>query len=150
MNRHLNTLVIIYRIFRFSKNLVQLLKYGFFYASTKSSAETSLNDILMTGPTIQDNIYSHLLRFRIYNYVLTGDIEKMYRQFKIRQKDRKFQGVLWKTDDFNIKTLELNTATFGMSSSPFLAIRAFRQIAVAAEIIKQDLYKNNRGRFENS
>ncbi|XP_076660083.1 uncharacterized protein LOC143363372 [Halictus rubicundus] len=41
----------------------------------------ALNDALHTGPKIQDDLLHILLRFRIHRYVLTGDIEKMYRQF---------------------------------------------------------------------
>ncbi|XP_017791907.1 PREDICTED: uncharacterized protein LOC108573927 [Habropoda laboriosa] len=64
-----------------------------FDGSSKSNTGTSLNDTLMVGPTIQDDINSLLLRFRLYKYVLTGDIEKMYRQFLVREEDRKFQRI---------------------------------------------------------
>lgn len=61
-----------------------------FDGSVKSSSGLSLNDALMTRPTIQDDILTLLLRFRVYTYVLTGDIEKMYRQFLIKPEDRSF------------------------------------------------------------
>lgn len=57
-----------------------------FDGSVVSESGLSLYDTLMTGPTIQKDIFSHMLRFRSYCYVLTGDIEKMYRQFKIRKR----------------------------------------------------------------
>jgi len=47
-----------------------------FDASAKASNGVSLNDILMVGPTIQDKLFSHLIRFRTYKYVITADIEK--------------------------------------------------------------------------
>ncbi|XP_076635448.1 uncharacterized protein LOC143348736 [Colletes latitarsis] len=47
-----------------------------FDGSAKSSSGLSLNDVLMTGPTIQDDLFALLMRFRKHNYVLTGDIEK--------------------------------------------------------------------------
>ncbi|XP_017762447.1 PREDICTED: uncharacterized protein LOC108552425 [Eufriesea mexicana] len=50
-----------------------------FDASARSSSGTSLNDTLMTGSTIQDDMQTLLLRFRLHQYVITGDIEKMYR-----------------------------------------------------------------------
>ena len=48
-----------------------------FDASAKTSNGLSLNDILTVGPTIQDDIVSHLLRFRTHKYVISADIEKM-------------------------------------------------------------------------
>jgi hypothetical protein len=39
----------------------------------------SLNDVLMTGPTIQDDLVSIVLRFRCHKYGLKSDICKMYR-----------------------------------------------------------------------
>ena len=66
-----------------------------FDASAKSDTGLSLNDILMTGPTIQDKLFEHLIRFRIHKYVLTADIEKMYRQILIHPDDRKFQRIFW-------------------------------------------------------
>lgn len=86
-----------------------------FDASAGSSNGTSLNDILMTGPTIQDKLFSHLIRFRSYNYILSADIEKMYRQILLHEDDRRFQRILWR-ENGEIKTFQLNTLTFGVSS----------------------------------
>lgn len=60
-----------------------------FDGSAKSSSGLSLNDTLMVRPFIQDDIFLILLRFRGHQYVLTGDIEKMYRPFIVQKKDRK-------------------------------------------------------------
>ncbi|XP_078051483.1 uncharacterized protein LOC144477624 [Augochlora pura] len=48
-----------------------------FDGSAKTNVGISLNEALMVGPTIQEDLFSHILRFRLHNYVLTGDIEKM-------------------------------------------------------------------------
>ncbi|XP_063993414.1 uncharacterized protein LOC135171055 [Diachasmimorpha longicaudata] len=118
-----------------------------FDGSARSSTGLSLNDALMVGPTIQDDILSLVLRFRLHNYILTGDIEKMYRQVLVRPEDRKYQRILWREKD-KINTYELQTVTFGLSSAPFLAVRCLHQLAndeyerypVAAERLKRDLY----------
>ncbi|XP_066585567.1 uncharacterized protein [Prorops nasuta] len=107
----------------------------------------SLNDILMVGPTIQSRLVQHLTRFRMYHYVLTADIEKMYRQVLLHEEDRKYQKVLWRQQGV-IRTFQLNTLTFGVSSSPFLAIRTVHKLAEdeaenypkASKIIKEHLY----------
>ncbi|XP_076643560.1 uncharacterized protein LOC143353837 [Halictus rubicundus] len=50
-----------------------------FDAPAKSSTGYSLNDALLTGPTIQDDIFNLLIRFHMHRFVLTGDIEKSTR-----------------------------------------------------------------------
>ncbi|XP_029054778.2 uncharacterized protein LOC114882067 [Osmia bicornis bicornis] len=119
-----------------------------FDGSAKSSSGLSLNETLMTGPTIQDDLFSLLLRFRMHSYVLTGDIEKMYRQFLVRPEDRSYQRILWRDQQDNIANYELNTVTFGLTSAPYLATRCLQQLAKdergnfpsAAPIIERDLY----------
>ncbi|XP_044013986.1 uncharacterized protein LOC122856373 [Aphidius gifuensis] len=119
-----------------------------FDGSAKGSKGHSLNELLHVGPTIQTDIFSLLLRFRLHQYVLTGDIEKMYRQFLVRPQDRKYQRILWRNTSGIIKTYELNTVTFGLAPSPFLAIRCLHKLAddeqenfsIASEILKRDLY----------
>lgn len=47
----------------------------------------------MVGPTIQSKIFTYLVRFHTYRYVLTADIEKMYRQVLLHEDDRKYQRI---------------------------------------------------------
>lgn len=76
----------------------------------------------MVGPTIQENLMDIIIRFRQYKYALTADIVKMYRQVMLKQEDRKLQRILWRWDRKKpIQIFELNTITYGMASSPFLA-----------------------------
>lgn len=53
-----------------------------FDASAKSSTNVSLDDVLMTGPVVQEDLLSIVLRFRTLKYVFTADICKMYRQIQ--------------------------------------------------------------------
>ena len=118
-----------------------------FDASAKTSNGLSLNDVLMNGPTIQDKLFEHLLRFRTYIYVLIADIEKMYRQILIHPDDRKFQRIFWYHLG-KICVFLKNVLTFGFKPAPFLAIRSVHQLAddeslefpEACEILKRDLY----------
>jgi len=50
-----------------------------FDASAKNSTGVSLNDTLMVGPTIQQDLFSILLRFCTFQFVFSADIVKMYR-----------------------------------------------------------------------
>lgn len=71
----------------------------------------------------------------------------MYLQIKLHEDDRRYQRILWRMNG-EIKTLQFNTLTFGVSSSPFLAIRTIQKLAddecvafpKAARIIKKHLY----------
>ncbi|XP_066597118.1 uncharacterized protein [Prorops nasuta] len=118
-----------------------------FDASAKITSGQALNDTLLIGPTIQKSIFEHLIKFRQYKYVLTGDIEKMYRQVLIHPEDRKYQQILWRVNG-EIKTFEINTVTFGVASAPFLAIRTLHKLAedeelnfpIGAHNIKNNMY----------
>ncbi|XP_078051714.1 uncharacterized protein LOC144477851, partial [Augochlora pura] len=120
-----------------------------FDASAKTSTGNSLNDVLLVGPTIQDTLFTILLRFRTHVYVLTADIEKMFRQISLHVEDRKYQKIFWRASpDKPIETYQLNTVTYGTASAPFLAIRCLRQLAeespgtfsTAAQVFKRDFY----------
>lgn len=49
-----------------------------FNGSERSSNGVSLNDILMTGLKVQDELYEIVQRFRLHRIVMSADIEKMY------------------------------------------------------------------------
>lgn len=101
-----------------------------FDGSAKSTSGLSLNDTLLVGPTIQDDLFQQVVRFRIHQYVLTADIEKMFRQIKIHPEDAKFQKILWRDNPNEpIKTFTLDTVTYGTASAPFLAVRTLKQLA---------------------
>jgi hypothetical protein len=68
-----------------------------FDASARSSTGLSLNDNLLNGPVIQQDLFSILLRFRSFQYVLTGDIAKMYRQIVMHPADANYQLIFWRT-----------------------------------------------------
>lgn len=96
-----------------------------FDASCKTSNGLSLNDVLKVGPCIQDNLLNILIRFRKFSIALTADIEKMYRQINIKPEHRNLQRIIWRSDpNQNLKEYLLNTVTYGMASSSFLATRS--------------------------
>lgn len=69
-----------------------------FDGSARTSSGVSINDLKLMGPTVQDSLFAILLRFRLYVYVLTGDVEKKFRQINLHQDDRNFQLILWRDD----------------------------------------------------
>ncbi|XP_036142109.1 uncharacterized protein LOC118645343 [Monomorium pharaonis] len=101
-----------------------------FDASSKSSTGTSLNEVLMVGPTVQQDLLSILLRFRIFRYVLAADIIKMYRQIKVHPSQTRYQRILWRDDpNSDVKVYELVTVTYGTSSASYLDTRCLKWLA---------------------
>ncbi|XP_058456619.1 uncharacterized protein LOC131434016 [Malaya genurostris] len=118
-----------------------------FDGSCKSSNHFSLNNVLLTGPTVQLTLLATVLNFRVHRNVMTADIEKMYRQILVHPEDR-LQQILWRQNESEvIKPYHLNTATYGTSCAPFLATRTLNQLAndgddfpLAAPVVKRDFY----------
>lgn len=102
-----------------------------FDGSSKSSSGQSLNDLMMIGPRIQDELYTILIRFRSFQVVVCADIEKMFRQVKVQPHDTDWQRILWReTPNEPIKEYRLLTVTYGTASAPFLSTRAMQQLAL--------------------
>ncbi|XP_055614899.1 uncharacterized protein LOC129761209 [Toxorhynchites rutilus septentrionalis] len=58
-----------------------------FDGSAKTTTNRSLNDALLTGPVIQDDLFELMVRFRKNAVALVADIEKMYRLLAIILSD---------------------------------------------------------------
>ncbi|XP_058448941.1 uncharacterized protein LOC131428899 [Malaya genurostris] len=105
-----------------------------FDASCKTSSGTSLNDVLLVGPVIQDDLRSIILRSRTKQIMLVSDVEKMFRQINVCQEDRALQCILWrKRPTDKVDRYELGTVTYGTKSAPFLATRIPHQLASEEE-----------------
>ncbi|XP_052901336.1 uncharacterized protein LOC128307495 [Anopheles moucheti] len=101
-----------------------------FDASCKTTSGFSLNDSLLVGPVVQQDLYTIMLRFRSHAIAITADVEKMYRQIRHHSADRNFLRIRYRKDPSEpIATYELQTVTYGTASAPFLATRTLKQIA---------------------
>ncbi|XP_055910831.1 uncharacterized protein LOC129945199 [Eupeodes corollae] len=101
-----------------------------FDASAKTRSSQSLNETLLVGPTIQRDIFSICLRSRRHAYLITGDIEKMYRQIRVSRNHTDFQRIVWRENpEEPLKHFRLLTVTYGTSAAPFLAVRVLQQLA---------------------
>ena len=61
-----------------------------FDASSKSPYGNSLNDCLLLGPRLQDDVFVILISFRLHQYALSADVAKMYQQVGLDKSDRDF------------------------------------------------------------
>lgn len=112
----------------------------------------SLNDELLIGCSLQQDIRDLITRWRLHKICLVADIQKMYRQILVSKDDVDYQRILWR--EFPTQPIEeyrLLTVTYGISCAPFLAIRTLHQLAedekhdfpIEAEILKSDLYMDD-------
>ncbi|XP_047986591.1 uncharacterized protein LOC125226606 isoform X1 [Leguminivora glycinivorella] len=118
-----------------------------FDASALSTSGVSLNQIQMVGPTVQEDLYSILLRFRQHKYIVTGDVEKMYRAIDLHPSQRSLQQIIWRYDSSHpLKTYTLNTVSFGQASAPYLATKCLVSLGSSAldsdvkQSIERDFY----------
>ncbi|XP_049886955.1 uncharacterized protein LOC126381514 [Pectinophora gossypiella] len=122
-----------------------------FDASCKGTNGISLNDELMIGPVLQEDLRSIIMRWRMHKICFASDIEKMYRMVLINQEDADFQRVLWRQNTSisdEVKHFRLLTVTFGTASAPYLAVKTLIQLAIdeggnfpiAARMIHEDFY----------
>ncbi|XP_055600806.1 uncharacterized protein LOC129749761 [Uranotaenia lowii] len=102
-----------------------------FDASCKTTTGISLNDGLLSGPVIQDDLRAIILRCRMCQIMVVADIEKMFRQINVAHEDRPLQSILWRNSPSEpVRTFELNTVTYGTKPAPFLATRTLKQLAL--------------------
>lgn len=123
-----------------------------FDASAKTTTNLSLNDVLKTGPCIQDTLFSILTRFRTHTIVFTADIAKMYRCVLMHKGDRDFQRIVWRFDPSDpLLDYRLNTVTYGTVTASFLATRCLKQLSIensvnspkASSSISSDFYMDD-------
>lgn len=120
-----------------------------FDGSAKTSTGVSLNDCLAIGPTVQAALHAIILRFREHKFVVTADVEKMYRQVKMNKEDANYQKIVWRNHPSEpLRHFRLTTITYGLAPSSFLATRVLKKIAddnqssfpLAANAINHDVY----------
>jgi len=123
-----------------------------FDASTKSASGVSLNDVLMCGPVVQQDLFSILVRFRKHQFVLTSDIEKMFRQIKVAREDWDLQRIVWRSSPEKLlRSYQLTTVTYGTTPASFLSTYCLIALAKSVEkeyqkaskVIAEDFYMDD-------
>ncbi|XP_050303742.1 uncharacterized protein LOC126741390 [Anthonomus grandis grandis] len=129
-----------------------------FDGSCPTTTGISLNNILMIGPTIQDELFSILVRFRQHTIVITADVAKMYRQVKVSEEQLDLQRIVWRDNpNDEISHFQLATVTYGTASASFLATRALQQAAIenqeifpeSCKVVLSDFYVDDLLTGEN-
>jgi len=111
----------------------------------------SLNDHLLSGPDLTNNLLGVLCRFRRYPIAVMCDIEKMFHQFHVTLTDRNYLRFLWWEEGDTSKEPQeyrMNVHLFGATSSPgcanfglkYLSRMFERDYPLAAPFLCQDYY----------
>ena len=101
----------------------------------------SLNDVLLQGPNMTNNLLGVLLRFRQEEVAVVGDIESMFYQVKVAPQHRDYLRFLWWEDgDLKNKPQDyrMTVHVFGATSSPGCANYSLKKVA--------DLYEPEYGK----
>ncbi|XP_023812156.1 uncharacterized protein LOC111947642 [Oryzias latipes] len=96
----------------------------------------SLNDVLLTGPDLNNSLLGVLMRFRKEAVAFTADIEQMFYCFNVREQDRNYLRFLWFRDNDLSKDLiecRMRVHVFGNSPSPAVAIYGLHQSVLQNE-----------------
>ena len=101
-----------------------------FDGSALTTSGTSLNQALLIGPTLQPTLSDILLKFRVYPIALNSDISKMYREVLLHPPDKDLHRFVWRaTPSAPLQDYRMCRVTFGVSASPYLAVRTLQQTA---------------------
>jgi len=118
-----------------------------FDGSAASKSGHSLNDILLCGPTVQPDLISIILRFRIHKIALNLDIAKMYRQMRVSPEDCDLQRICYRDNHAEpLKDYRLLTVTYGTRAASYLATRCLLELSyniknhATQRAIQQDFY----------
>ncbi len=90
----------------------------------------SLNDVLLSGPDMNNTLLGVLMRFRKEEVAITADIEQMFYCFLVREDNRNFLRFLWFRNNDpseDITEYRMRVHVFGNSPSPAVAIYCLRQ-----------------------
>lgn len=120
-----------------------------FNASGITTNGTTLNEHLLIGPKLQNDLSAVMLQWRQYKFVYSADIKQMYRQIIIDPRDAGYQPILWNPNSAETpREYQLLTVTYGMASAPYLALRVLQQLAddegdkfpLAVSILREKIY----------
>ena len=112
----------------------------------------SLNDKIVAGPDLLQNLIGIIFRFRQSSTAMTADIEAMFLQVKVPSAECKFLRFLWRDDSTKpVKVYEYTRHVFGAKSSPTCANYALQQTGrdnkdfypLASKAIERNFYMDD-------
>lgn len=96
----------------------------------------SLNDVLLSGPNLNNSLLGVLVRFRKHKVAITADIQQMFYCFLVREDCRDVLRFVWHKDnnpENEIVDYRMRVHVFGNSPSPAVATYGLRRAAQQGE-----------------
>ena len=85
--------------------------------------KVGLNEHLLAGPNILNDVVGVLLRFRSGLVAFSGDVRKMFLRIFLEPADRPFHCFLWREKpEGDLRVLQFQVHVFGNAGSPFVAV----------------------------
>lgn len=106
------------------------------FDSSASHLGISLNDVLLTGPDLNNSLLGVLIWFRCEHVASTADIEQMFHSFVVREDHRNFLRFLWFKDNDTTKEVveyRMKVHVFGNHPSPAVAIYGLQRATLHGE-----------------
>ena len=106
------------------------------FDSSASHLGFSLNDVLLTGPDLNNSLLGVLMRFRREQVAITADIEQMFHSFVVREDHRNFLRFLWFKDNDTTKEVveyRMKVHVFCNRPSPAVATYGLWRAALHGE-----------------
>lgn len=103
-----------------------------FDASSHDRESRSLNECLLTGPNLNPDLLSILIKFRQHRVAMMADITKAFLQIGLNERDRDVLRFLWfkerpaPYEDIKVAIMRMTRVPFGASASPFLLAATIR------------------------
>ena len=92
-----------------------------FNVLSKPSEGKSLNDCLLTGPSLTAILHEILLQFRQGTFAVTANVSKAFHRIVVDEEDRKFLKFLWiNLDSQELATFQFRVVLFGATCSPYM------------------------------
>lgn len=106
------------------------------FDSSAQCQGTSLNQVLLTGPNLTNDLLGILLRFRQGPVAVTVDIQQMFYGFYVRPDHRKYLRFFWyKGNDMNnsLVKYQMKVHVLGNTTSQAIATYALRKTVEASD-----------------
>ena len=93
-------------------------------------SQVCINDNLLPGPSLIHHVFDILCKMRIGNHAMTCDVQLMYLNVKVPKDDQGYLCMFYREDENDsLKVVQLSSHPFGLTSSPYVAMRVVEKHA---------------------
>lgn len=116
------------------------------FDSSAKFNNVSLNDVLLKGHDITNNLQGILLRFRSEEIAVIGDVEQVFHNFKVKINHRDYLRFLWHPEnnlDLPLKEYRMTVHVFGNHPFTAVATHGIRRCVAHSDPDVIDFVSNN-------